>query len=238
MILAAALYAEPVQNSAPAASLKTVWDGVYTAEQAARGKVSYTRYCSECHEDTLVGGRGRPLVGTVFWRDWGEDTLDGLFNVMRTTMPRDDPASLAADVYLDVVSYILQVNEFPPGSEELMADATANILVVGREGPGPVPNFAIVQVVGCLTQDPDKGWILTNATAPLRTRNPKPSADVKAAEARPLGTGRFRLLQGSASQLDALKGHKVQAKGILIRMPNDDRINLTSVSQLSPECQP
>ena len=43
--------------AAPAAA-RTNWDGVYSEEQAARGKQVYTRACAVCHLDTLAGRLG------------------------------------------------------------------------------------------------------------------------------------------------------------------------------------
>ncbi|MEG8038637.1 c-type cytochrome [Sphingomonas sp. LR60] len=34
---------------------RDVWNGVYTAEQSARGKVAYAENCAACHGDTLAG---------------------------------------------------------------------------------------------------------------------------------------------------------------------------------------
>ena len=224
------------QSAGPFA--RTVWDGVYTAEQAARGKAGYTTYCSECHEDSLEGGRGRPLVGATFWRDWGEDSLDGLFNIMRTAMPRDNPASLTDNQYLDIVAYILQVNGLPAGTAELTPGLTSKIQVVGKDGPGPMPSFALVQVVGCLAAGKDNTWMLVNAGNPFRVRNPKPLSDVADLQNLPLGTGTFRILSPNAAQLSPDAGHKVLIKGFLVRAPNDDRLNFTSVTVLTPACAP
>ena len=37
---------------------KTVWDKVYTAEQASKGKVEYDNHCSGCHVKDLSGRDG------------------------------------------------------------------------------------------------------------------------------------------------------------------------------------
>ena len=43
-----------LQAQAPA---KTVWDGVYTEAQAARGRSAYQQHCAECHGGSLEGAR-------------------------------------------------------------------------------------------------------------------------------------------------------------------------------------
>jgi mono/diheme cytochrome c family protein len=220
--------------------MKTVWDGVYTQEQAARGKGEYDDNCAACHST----GEGPTLVGDAFMRRWFEDNLNAPFTKMRTQMPLDAPGTLSDKAYVDVIGYLLAASGFPAGADELRPDPEllASISVVEKEGAGgPAPNFSLVQVVGCLTQGADKSWILTNSTEPARAResgNSNP-ADLKVAEAKPLGSQAFHLLDFPVLGRDAIKGHKVQAKGYLIRQPNtDDRLNLTSLQTLAESCAP
>ena len=135
------------------ATQMTVWDGVYTSDQAARGRDVYVSHCSSCHLADLGGSaEARPLVGDGFMLDWREDNLNSLFNRVRTLMPFDDPATLEDVAYLDSIAYILQANEFPAGSRELTVEGLADIQIQSREGPGLVPSFALVRVVGCLAR--------------------------------------------------------------------------------------
>jgi len=49
------------------ATSRSVWDGVYTEEQAKRGEELYRKECASCHGETLVGGGGAaPLTGGTF----------------------------------------------------------------------------------------------------------------------------------------------------------------------------
>ena len=104
---------------------KTVWDGVYTPEQAIRGKKLYETSCSECHLDTLQGdGADVPaLADATFLDEWQDQPVDKLFTRIRETMPQDSPSSLTAQTYLDILAYTFQSNHFPPGTEELKRDA-------------------------------------------------------------------------------------------------------------------
>src|SRR5207247_198216 len=59
--------AAPIEQAAP----KTIWDGVYTKEQAARGQQAYKQTCGYCHGPDMsgseVGGELAPeLVGVFF----------------------------------------------------------------------------------------------------------------------------------------------------------------------------
>ena len=87
-------------------------------------------------------------------RDWGGSDLESLFNQIKTSMPAGAPASLSDVAYADIVAYVLQANAFPAGSSELAAAAIGPIRIEGRNGPAPVPDFALVRVVGCLSQGP------------------------------------------------------------------------------------
>jgi len=106
---------------------KTVWDGVYTPEQATRGKKLYETSCSECHLDTLQGdGADVPaLADAAFLDEWQDQPVDKLFTRIRETMPQDSPSSLSTQTYLDILAYVFQSNKFPAGKEELKRDADA-----------------------------------------------------------------------------------------------------------------
>lgn len=99
---------------------RSVWDGVYTAEQAKRGEEVYTGRCSICHGDKLQGLEDAPsLVGKGFLTTWDGMALGTLFEKMRKKMPQDNPGQLTRQQYLDVLSYVMSANKFPAGSTEL-----------------------------------------------------------------------------------------------------------------------
>lgn len=231
---------EGTRAAAPQAEHTTVWDGVFTADQAARGKAVYESHCSRCHGPDLSGSQeARSLAGARFMQDWREDTVDTLFTRIRSLMPFDDPATLSDAAYLDSVAYILEVNGFPGGSRELAADGLADIRIEDLAGPGQVPSFALVQVVGCLTRHPDDGWMLTRSTEPVRTADPSASTAgaLTALGAQPLGAQTFTLMSAYPDPAPHT-GHKMEAKGFLIRGPEDDRINLSSLAMVAAECEP
>ena len=99
---------------------RSVWDGVYTQEQADRGRPLYNEHCASCHADTLMGGEmSPPLVGGEFLSNWNGLTLGDLFERIRTTMPQNKPGKLTREVNADITAYILSVNKFPAGKTEL-----------------------------------------------------------------------------------------------------------------------
>jgi len=219
-----------------------VRDGVFTASQSARGQAAYQANCAGCHRADLSGFSGPPLKGDLFMDRWREFNLNVVFDLIKTTMPLDNPHGLKDQVYLDILAYVLQANEIPPGAKELTEGVVESTLLVGKNGPQPLPSSTPVEVIGCLTLDSGNGWFLTRAAEPSRTLNQWESSpdELKAAKSKPLGGQVFRLqnltdLPGFNS--DELVGKKMDAKGILVRQPGNERINVSSLKSVGVECE-
>ena len=102
-----------------AQSAHPLHDGLYTAEQASRGKDSYMTSCASCHAVDLRGNSNSPgLVGVGFLFLWENRPLSELFEKMRNDMPTNRPGTLPTNTYLDLLAFILQQNGYPE-SEEL-----------------------------------------------------------------------------------------------------------------------
>ena len=221
---------------APDPSTRTVWQGVYSDTQAARGKAEYTTHCASCHRDDL-SGYNDILKGARFMEKNRETVLHIFFEKTKTTMPRGAPASLTDKAYVDIVSYVLKVNEFPAGADELRVEDLHKVRVVGKDGPERVPDFSLVRVSGCLSEAPGGAWMLTHATEPVRTGRPQPAeGEREEAAAWPLGPQTYRLLVSAAYGPAPLKGHRVEVRGFLIRRPTETRLNITSLVTLDPSC--
>ena len=52
------------------------------------------------------------------WAD-GKHSLDDLYYIMRTTMPKSAPGKLSKQEYIEVIAYVLKVNGYPEGEQEL-----------------------------------------------------------------------------------------------------------------------
>jgi len=125
---------------------KTVWDGIYTETQAERGGQAYKSACSYCHRDDLTGGffdngvgRAPALAGprafdSSFLERWKDLTMAQLVATVAATMPQQEPASLAVEVYVDIVSYLLARNRIPAGTSELPStiDALQDIRITNK----------------------------------------------------------------------------------------------------------
>ena len=106
-----------------AQSETTIWDGVYTDDQAARGQRVYEQECAQCHLDDLMGdGIAPALIGSSFFFRWGDLSVGDMYVAIRTTMPQGAPASLSPAGYADISAYLLQMNKVPGGDTELPTD--------------------------------------------------------------------------------------------------------------------
>lgn len=109
-----------VRAQEPEEQTRSVWDGVYTDEQAKRGEPVYQKECGACHGDQLTGGESAPpLSGGAFLANWNGLTLADLFDRIRKTMPQTTPGKLTRQQYADLLAFMLSVNKFPAGKTEL-----------------------------------------------------------------------------------------------------------------------
>lgn len=90
----------------------------FTAAQATAGEETYSVVCSECHSAS-------EFRGTDFRYRFRRRSAWNLFTVLSETMPEDAPGSLSPEGYVDVVSYILQLNGYEPGPTALTATQAA-----------------------------------------------------------------------------------------------------------------
>lgn len=110
---------------------RSVRDGIYTADQAARGRTQYSEHCAACHMSDLAGRvdpaatpRNRmssapALRGSEFVAKWNDMSVRDLFERIRISMPQWRPGSLARQQNADILAFILQENGFALGLEEL-----------------------------------------------------------------------------------------------------------------------
>jgi mono/diheme cytochrome c family protein len=109
-----------------AAQGKTVWDGVFTAEQAKRGEAIYMSDCASCHGGDLGGDGFAPaLSGAEFASAWNGLSLGDLLERVRISMPPTDPSAVSVEQKADILAHILQANKFPAGKTELPKEVEA-----------------------------------------------------------------------------------------------------------------
>ena len=133
VLIAAVLTWLPASHAAQ--EPRTVWDGVYTEAQAMRGEQVYQDECTFCHLEDLMGDAfATPLVEDSFTFRWDGSSVGDLMTVIQVTMPADRPQTLSDEAVADVIAFLLKMNEYPAGEEELAADQAAleNIAIVAE----------------------------------------------------------------------------------------------------------
>jgi len=239
VVLAATMVAS-VLKAQDSDTIVSVWDGVYTAAQAERGKATFDLSCSRCHNSDLTGSdRGPTLSGDRFLSNWQDGSLEALFSLIRDTMPQGSANIVNDASKADVLAYILQRNSFPPGTTELTADgARLDMVQILRKGAPPgLQNLSFVQVVGCLEPGPGNRWVLARSSARPGTRERGVSAiELERARGRQLGSDTYTLVSAAPFEPATRRGHRVAAKGLLYRQPGDSRLNLTALETLADTC--
>ena len=116
LVLRSTVHAQPPTRS--------VWDGVYTEEQATRGKALYSQECASCHGGELTGGEmAPPLAGGEFMAGWDGLTIGDLFERVRISMPQNSPGSLSGQQNADILAFVFSANKFPAGAAEMPKEA-------------------------------------------------------------------------------------------------------------------
>ena len=95
---------------------KSTLSGVYTLDEASAGKELYAPLCASCHLTMNIHS------APEFRKKWTGKPLSQLFALMRSTMPKNDPGSLADEDYGVILAYMLQMNKMPPGKAYLSTD--------------------------------------------------------------------------------------------------------------------
>jgi len=103
---------------------KSVWEGVYTEDQAKRGGPMYSEFCASCHGPELMGGEmAPPLASGDFLSGWDGLTVGDLFERIRISMPQNAPGSLSGQQNADILAFMFSANRFPTGQTELSNSA-------------------------------------------------------------------------------------------------------------------
>jgi alcohol dehydrogenase (cytochrome c) len=129
-------------------------DGAFTLDQSVRGQSLYADQCAACHGDRLQGGAGPALVGKAFAESWSQPprTVDDLFYIMRSAMPRPKVGSLRESEYLDILAFVLSRNGVAAGGTPLAADparlASVRMAEVKAAAGGEAPAAKKLYITG------------------------------------------------------------------------------------------
>ena len=108
------------------------------------------------------------------------------------------------------------------------------VLAVAQAGPA-AKKIDIVSVTGCLKEAAPNRWTLTGATDPVPSSANAPAAKEMPATP-PAGNNVFTLIGVSEFNLPAHRDRTVIIKGLLIKAIPMSRVNMTSVTTVSPSC--
>jgi len=218
-----------------AGGTKSVWDGVFTAAQAQRGRGFYAEHCASCHGANLEGAEHRPLRGDRFWIAWQETTVDYLIGKISTTMPHSEDGSLkgtlGAHLYTDIAAHILNVNGFPDGASELTQVSSVGAQIVKKESPSELPSGSFAHVVGCLARGAGREWKLERGSRPARVIDGR-EVDVNA----PLGDRDYALMF-VLTPLDKFMGHRMSVRASLIGDGGTKGLNVSAIRSVSATCE-
>ncbi|HEV8396755.1 MAG TPA: cytochrome c [Vicinamibacterales bacterium] len=134
--IAAAALAAAAASVLYAQDKKSVWDGVYSDEQASRGKDEYEYNCGNCHIHDLSGDSIKDvpaLAGPDFMAKWSGKSVKELLDYMATNMPQDSRGTLGAKTYADIAAYVLKMNMFPAGMDTLADSPRLAAAIIERE---------------------------------------------------------------------------------------------------------
>jgi hypothetical protein len=124
----------------------------------------------------------------------------------------------------------------PPGTiHPYEREVTSNVSQRPKQSKGGV--LKITEVVGCLQENPPGNWMLTEGSDPMTSQTQSTSSvDLKAAQAKPLGHRRYRLLGVGVFNASSHNTEKVAVKGILVDDTKERRLNVTSLQTVAPHC--
>ncbi len=151
--------------------------GAFTAEQVDKGREIFRLQCARCHgpagqgiTDIYRGMTAPPLIGpTAFpveprpyqkMRHFEFHTVQDIYEFASAVMPADQPASLNAEDYWDVVSFLLDANGMKVNGQPLdqkVAAGTSLAQLQAREKqpgvseallPAPAGNTPVIEGQG------------------------------------------------------------------------------------------
>jgi hypothetical protein len=145
----------------------------------------------------------------------------------------------ACVMYVGLVAEISAQGRRPPAALPGEGPLAGEPVILDLTKPkNPTIILDTVEVVGCVSQAPDKKWAVTNATKPLKAGSSAQTAEgLKAAETKALGTGRYVLIGASGWNPPSHMGQKVAVRGFVIKDVSEYRINVVSFNKIADTCK-
>ena len=92
-------------------------DSIFIAAQVERGIKVYESHCAECHMP-------EQFTMDIFINTWNGRYLFEIYELIRTTMPYENPGRLSKKEVANVLAYILSLNDLQAGKSELPTNST------------------------------------------------------------------------------------------------------------------
>ena len=89
-------------------------DGFFTRAQASRGERRFDQLCADCHRGVEIR--------RIWFGGQRHQSVNSLYEVISTTMPDGNPGGLNSDQYTDIVAFLLSLNGYSEGQNELHSD--------------------------------------------------------------------------------------------------------------------
>jgi mono/diheme cytochrome c family protein len=93
---------------------RSIVDRIYSVAQAQRGEARFKVSCSSCHT-------AASFAGGTFAERWNGQTMGEVFDFVSQAMPENDPGGLKAEEYADVLAFILALDAYPVGNDDMPA---------------------------------------------------------------------------------------------------------------------
>ena len=100
----------------------TIWSGVYTQEEAARGVTKAAQFCGRCHGADLKGATAPKLTGSSFFDRWHDLRLLDPIAYIQSSMPHQHEVFITGDSVRDIVAFMLRESGVPAGTEPISKD--------------------------------------------------------------------------------------------------------------------
>ena len=113
----------------------TIWSGVYTTDEADRGKQTAANLCGRCHGPELKGTDTAPgLTGARFFDRWNNLMLLDVIAWIQSAMPGDHGFFVTAKQSREIVGYMLRESGAPSGRAPISDDINVlnQILVIRK----------------------------------------------------------------------------------------------------------
>lgn len=116
---------------------ESIWDGIFTSEQAQRGRMTFELYCAGCHGSDLISADGYApdLIGFSFTSRWHNVSVYRRYSIIRETMPQGAGGMLSDQEYADIVAYVLSYNKYPAGDHELIPGEHLDAVIITPTAP-------------------------------------------------------------------------------------------------------